>query len=149
MADYPLPTRTCSRCGRVRLSKCITTVGPGNDPVCTGFTECKMFAAHPPETRAVVTSENSNPHNVYGDPDRVGGNRSTVNEAARYSIAEWALGEHSSALSTLSAVEKLADAWAGSAGSLYFVDAADALRKALYGPVIAAEYRPAAEEEKP
>ena len=84
MADYPLPTRTCSRCGRVRLSKCITTVGPGNDPVCTGFTECKMFAAHPPETRAVVTSENSNPHNIYGDPDRVGGNRSTVNEAVRY-----------------------------------------------------------------
>ncbi|MFC8182433.1 hypothetical protein ACFULT_26475 [Rhodococcus sp. NPDC057297] len=88
-----------------------------------------------------MTSENPNPHGVYGDPDRVASGRSTSNEAASYSIAEWALGEHSSAVGTLSAVEKLADAWAESTGSLYFVDAADALRKALYGPVIAAEYR--------
>lgn len=56
-------------------------------------------------------------------------------------VGEWALGAMQENLAPLVAAEKLADRWAKMPDTISCADAADQLRRALYGPVIAAEYR--------
>lgn len=62
-------------------------------------------------------------------------------ESAHRVISEWALGAMGDAIVPLTAAENLADRWAKMTDTITCADAADHLRRAIYGPVIAAEYR--------